>query len=139
MRICTVNGCNKPLECKGMCAMHYMRDVRANNPAMYEKQRKRDLDALRQRKYGISSATYARAFQAQKGRCAICKSSQTSKKGWHVDHDHETGQFRGILCHRCNIGLGLFADSPKLLARAARYIIKHTSKSLQGELEPRSN
>lgn len=43
-------------------------------------------------------------------------------KGMHLDHDHATGEFRGWLCSKCNTGLGMFNDSPKLLERAIQYL-----------------
>ena len=53
--------------------------------------------------------------------CAIC-SGKPKDGRWHIDHDHKTGRIRGILCARCNIGLGMFLDQPELLTRAAHYL-----------------
>ena len=58
---------------------------------------------------------------AQGGLCAICGRKQPEK--WlAVDHDHETGVIRGLLCSRCNSGLGQFKDNPDRLRLAADYL-----------------
>jgi hypothetical protein len=55
------------------------------------------------RKYGITLETYVLLFEKQKGRCAICGRSQKDfKRRLAVDHDHETGKIRGLLCVGCN-------------------------------------
>jgi len=46
----------------------------------------------------------------------------TGSRNLNVDHDHETGKFRGTLCHGCNTGLGLFGEDPEVLMRAAQYL-----------------
>lgn len=75
--------------------------------------------------YGITAADYERMLADQGGACAICgstdhKSSRT--KYFAVDHDHTTGEVRGVLCHSCNKGLGLLQDNPKVLKAAASYL-----------------
>ncbi|HEY1871076.1 MAG TPA: endonuclease domain-containing protein [Chitinophagaceae bacterium] len=55
--------------------------------------------------------------------CSICGRKTAGGKGtWHVDHDHKTKRFRGLLCHCCNLGLGHFQDSIKLLIKAIDYL-----------------
>jgi len=54
--------------------------------------------------------------------CALCESLPTAGISLHVDHDHGTGEIRGLLCVRCNNALGLFREDPDLLKRAARYV-----------------
>lgn len=64
--------------------------------------------------------------RAQKRRCAICgRKEMTGKKRLHVDHDHETGRVRALLCRDHNLALGLFRDNPKWLRNAADYIEKY--------------
>jgi len=58
-------------------------------------------------------------MERQRGRCAICRNTLDRP---HVDHDHETGKVRGILCPNCNVGLGHFASDPVRLRRAIAYV-----------------
>lgn len=71
-------------------------------------------------KYGITEAEFTIRREAQGGRCLICL---TPEPKLVVDHDHETGKVRGLLCHRCNVGLGWFRDDVTRLKRAAKYLV----------------
>ena len=77
--------------------------------------------ARRNETYGLTPDEL-QALLAQHSVCAICHSDQWGKKGPVVDHDHETGRVRGILCGNCNMGLGRFKDDPLRLARAIAYL-----------------
>lgn len=55
----------------------------------------------------------------QKGRCKICAEKMVKV---NIDHDHETGRVRGLLCMPCNMGLGLFKDNIRRLAAAIVYL-----------------
>ena len=78
-------------------------------------------------KYGISLNQYREMFKQQSGVCAICKNPETRKlnsgkiKSLSVDHCHETGKVRGLLCTDCNSGIGYFKESPWRLKCAAGY------------------
>lgn len=84
--------------------------------------------------YGITPEQYAGLFEAQGHCCAICKVDELGGKhkdnpnrsdwNWCVDHDHVTGQVRGLLCETCNRAIGLFKDNPEIIANAARYVAR---------------
>ena len=74
------------------------------------------------RTFGIEIADYERMLAAQGGGCAIC-GKRPGKISLHVDHDHESGAIRGLLCVGCNNTLGQFRDSAELLARASNYVV----------------
>ncbi len=79
-------------------------------------------------KYGITFAEYNEMLAKQNGCCAICgKSPSGFKRKFHVDHDHATGKIRGLLCVRCNFGLGYFEENPLLLDSAKKYITDHST------------
>ena len=71
------------------------------------------------RTYGLTEDDVAAMLQAQNGVCAICRAADAI----HIDHDHATGEIRGMLCFRCNAALGQFGDDPEVLVRAARYLL----------------
>ena len=76
--------------------------------------------------YGITQDDFDRMLAGQGGRCAICGTTEPGTRGtWRVDHDHGTGQVRGLLCDRCNLGIGYMQDDPEILMAAARYLMKH--------------
>jgi hypothetical protein len=71
-------------------------------------------------RHGITIEQYDRLFAEQGGRCAICRREQAN---WlSMDHDHASGEKRGLLCKPCNLGLGNFRDDPEVLIAAARYL-----------------
>lgn len=73
--------------------------------------------------YGIDAAEYQRIFKVQGGRCAVCRNQPRSIR-FAVDHDHETGAVRGILCKRCNHDLlGGGHDSVAVLWSAISYLL----------------
>jgi hypothetical protein len=75
------------------------------------------------RSYGLTETQYQELWETQKGLCAICGGKlQEGKRLTHVDHDHETGNVRGLLCKFCNNGLGFFKDSPNYLQKAIEYL-----------------
>lgn len=75
------------------------------------------------RPYGITPAEFDAIHAAQGGRCPVCLDPiPATGKGRHLDHNHDTGVIRGILCVLCNLGLGKFRDNPAALRRAAEYV-----------------
>ena len=80
-------------------------------------------DSKLRRAYGISYAEYEKMLNAQNGGCAICGTTKTGKrKAFHVDHCHDTGRVRGLLCGNCNSGIGNLRDDVGLLQRAIEYL-----------------
>ena len=82
------------------------------------------------RQYGITVAEYDVMLANQQGKCAICFSPRPGSRTrhFHVDHCHQTGVVRGLLCHKCNRAIGLFEDDPNLLYNAASYLEKETQQ-----------
>ena len=75
------------------------------------------------RNFNISDIEYNIMFNKQNGSCKICNTHQSNLKfRLCVDHNHKTGQVRGLLCSKCNSALGLLQDSSQLLRVAANYI-----------------
>lgn len=70
--------------------------------------------------YGITSEEYHRYLIEQGGVCAICGGNRSGKQ-LAVDHDHATGEVYGLLCQKCNVGLGYFVDNSEWLRKAAEY------------------
>lgn len=76
---------------------------------------------------GITLVEYYDQAERQEHGCWICRKpfGQTRATAAKPDHDHETGEFRGLLCGTCNLGLGNFYDSIELLKRAIQYLKQH--------------
>lgn len=75
------------------------------------------------KKFGITIEQFDNMLVAQGGCCALCGTLEPGgNKSFRVDHDHDTGIIRGLLCHHCNVGLGHFKDNPSLLQQAINYL-----------------
>ena len=76
--------------------------------------------------YDIGNAEYNYMYTTQKGRCKICGDNKPGDGGkyFHVDHCHTTLRVRGLLCVKCNKGLGCFSDREDLLLEAIEYLKK---------------
>jgi len=85
--------------------------------------RRRRLEAL----YGIWPSLLAEKLREQDWECAICHRDfrMMRARERHIDHDHRSGKVRGILCHHCNIMLGLGFDDPEIFEAAVRYLKKY--------------
>lgn len=73
-------------------------------------------------KFGITEKEYHQLFKAHEYRCAICRQPCSSGRQLAIDHDHETGEIRGLLCGVCNRSLGGFQDDPELLKKDIDYL-----------------
>lgn len=75
--------------------------------------------------HGATPEIYDALVVSQGGRCGICETDKSGgSKRWHVDHNHQTGVIRGLLCAACNRGGGMFKDDPNLLRKAADWFGK---------------
>lgn len=92
-----------------------------NCEACIESKRKQSRD-WRFQQYGIDAQEFTAMLDAQGGGCAVC--SGTSKK-FHIDHDHVTGMVRGILCHNCNVSIGLLGEDDARMRALADYVVLH--------------
>jgi len=77
----------------------------------------------------IPLSKYKEMFKKQNGVCAICGKPESRKYKdkivrLSIDHNHSTGKLRGLLCHRCNVALGLFLENTNFLSNAVRYLEK---------------
>ena len=89
--------------------------------------KKRRKERILKKKFNMGMEDYERKLSEQRGCCAICSAPEPGcdREYFAVDHDHDTGMVRGLLCSRCNPGLGYFKDDPELLKAAASYLEIH--------------
>lgn len=129
------------------CFAAYTKERRALDPE-YENRRQREWNKLNPEKraryrrrsllkntYGLTEAEFDGLLAKQNGRCPIClEAIQLSGTGGMaklaIDHDHETGRVRGLLCGTCNTGIGLLKDDVEVLARALDYVEFHSRPAL---------
>jgi hypothetical protein len=97
------------------------RDRERKNRALNSPESRRSLH-LKQR-YGLTVEDWDSIFLEQKGSCKICGTHQSElDRPLYVDHDHETGEVRGLLCQKCNFGIANFRDNIELLKNAVIYL-----------------
>lgn len=87
--------------------------------------------------YKITPEYWTKMFEAQKGQCAIChgpplklRSGRGGQGGFHVDHNHVTGEVRALLCQNCNHAVGAIRESPDLAEKLLRYLRKFSQLRL---------
>jgi hypothetical protein len=150
---CIEDGCDAPVKAKGLCKAHYQRLLRhghtkhrgrtsAPKPCAIETCDNhlyaKDLchaHYIKQRKwasFGVDAPRYQEMLREQNGVCAICHEPERSPdkasgktRDLAIDHNHETGAIRQLLCSNCNRAIGLFRDDPALLDAARAYLHKH--------------
>ena len=150
---CAEDGCTAPVKAKGLCKAHYQRLLRHGHTRRTDRTSTPKSCAIetcdnhsyakglchshyiKQRKWqaaGIDASRYQEMLREQNGVCAICHKLEKHKDGLSgkskdlaVDHDHNTGAVRALLCSACNTALGLFRDDPALLDAAKAYLHKH--------------
>jgi len=102
-----------------------------------QKHRQENYDSYRKiertrelKKYGLTYEQWEQMMVAQNNKCAIpsCPNKNGDmRRTLHVDHDHETGKVRALLCSHCNTVLGKVDDSPERLDELKEYLIRHRS------------
>jgi len=85
---------------------------------------KKDTARVWQPCFGYDAEFFENVYRSQHGACAICH-REIAREEAHRDHDHETGEFRALLCGPCNTGLGMFHDDIVTLAGAIAYLEDH--------------
>lgn len=99
--------------------------VLADSKVRYERDPEKHRAQKRLQTYGVTAARFQALLAHQGGCCAICLTPDPGAgRNWHVDHCHETGVVRGLLCTHCNLGLGHFKDNRVSLANAAKYLLR---------------
>lgn len=90
---------------------------------------KKEMNAKRKtaaqfRLHGLKPSERTALIAQQNGKCAVCEIELGLLKPSlvHVDHDHRTGRVRGVICARCNVGMGYFSDDPQVLLRMVDYL-----------------
>ena len=107
------------------CVAQDQKERRAANPEKYKEQLRR---SRLKNIYGLTIKEYDKMLQEQSNACAICKTTDTSScRGgtFHVDHNHDTGKVRQLLCHKCNTAIGLLNEDPFLFDAAKKYLERH--------------
>lgn len=134
MRTCTFSGCDRKHEAHGLCKPHYRQAQRGNQlkPILVVKDYCSIIQCSKTHKakgycakhykilsvYGISPGVYEDMLRDQDNKCRICK----QHKPLVVDHDHNTGEVRGLLCHLCNRAIGFLQDDFDIVTSAAKYL-----------------
>lgn len=106
--------------------------LKGSPTGLYQNCKKCQIGNNLRQNYGISPKEYESLVKIQKGRCAGCNCS--SKKRLHVDHDHNTGKIRSLLCMKCNCVIGMIKEDPKVCDAIVTYLSKD-AKTLVDILE----
>lgn len=99
--------------------------TRPQREAWAESHREQRRDSNRKYLYGITKVEFALLLQRQGNKCANprCGAKEPGGNGtWHVDHDHRTGEVRGLLCRRCNVMIGYAKDDVQILEGGIEYL-----------------
>lgn len=106
---------DRPHKGNGLCDRCYSNARYARNGKPWHNRRLRS-------NFGLTSAEYDAMLSEQGGVCRLCGGTNTDGRRLAVDHNHETGAIRGLLCGNCNRAIGLLRDSADLLRKAADYL-----------------
>lgn len=107
---------NRPANNPGpRCTTHWRAEVRRRKAYNHEKHV--------QTVYGLEKGDYARLYEFQGGLCALCRRATGASRRLSVDHDHATGDVRGLLCRPCNTLLGHARDRLSFFRRCIGYLV----------------
>jgi hypothetical protein len=90
--------------------------------------KRRERDAYLRRTHGITIDEYDEKLASQGGVCAVCGAQPRADISLHVDHDHETGRLRSLICFGCNNVLGNVGEDPARLIALADYLTTHAER-----------
>lgn len=126
--LCSEDGCEFPVSCKGLCRSHYNKARWAAGVRPNAASRRR---ARLKYRYKLTDEEVDFLIKQQGGLCAVCgqpPSDSNTRAHWNgklcVDHDHDTGAVRGMLCNDCNLAVG-YGKTPEVLRAAADYLERH--------------
>jgi len=138
MKKCSFQNCDQMLKVKGLCIIHYdrLRHLKHKDKrnalcrARYEKNKEKHkkiiTDNLRKRRYNITPEQYQDMLLKQNNKCKACGNSENlikgKKYGLSVDHCHETGKIRALLCNGCNLAVGHLKESIEIAYKVFEYI-----------------
>lgn len=147
MKTCIADNCDRKQNAKGLCAKHYYRNKTYGDPnivrfpwredrscSIPECLDEHDAKGLCRKHYSIihkfkiDQSLYIEKIIDSNGVCAICSKECSHGKQLSLDHDHETGEFRGMLCASCNLALGGFMDDIQILRSAIDYLERWGNK-----------
>lgn len=135
IRIRVCNQCNKKYELgvdstlNKYCSIRCRKDFHNSvwNSKYGNRDNKAQMFAWRLRTvYGITPEIYNQILESQNNACGICGIDKPMGLGWHVDHCHETGKVRGILCQKCNQALGLLNENINTMEKMIEYTKNHS-------------
>lgn len=110
---------------RSMClhceSKHNREKYLANKPRILANSKKNHL----MRNYGLTQDDFNKMFKDQDGKCAIC--FKESDRTLHVDHCHDTGKIRKLLCSPCNQAIGLFKEDQTIMASAMKYLLQFSA------------
>jgi hypothetical protein len=154
-RVCGKETCEKLVHSRGLCQTHYRTALRltrnggrkapgpAPDPSKVRSRhnpnnpnRLRDAEMIRKHNlktlYGLTVETYEELLENQNHLCLLCTEDfKTYDRTPHVDHDHITGQVRGVLCHHCNLMLGYARDNVDTLQAAIKYLEQFSAQTAE--------
>lgn len=114
---------HKCKECVRTESKNWYKDNKDIKRAWYDKTKHLKKDYDLKRNYGIDTEQYNQLLKIQEHSCLVCGTHQDAlPRALCVDHDHDTGKVRGLLCDACNRGIGLLKDNQVILNRAIRYL-----------------